>query len=564
MNKKSGPVNMDCLEDADIILLGKVFTCNTDPLPVNSLTSILKLYHKQKERIFESLSGEFVLILIDKKLNKISIATDHIGSVPFFYTLSGEKLFFSESPQSLIKQTGKHQLDQDWVKRFLANKTVSPATTAYNHVKNIGPGTFLLLKNNRAEEVVYYDIRKRKCIVNNSKKNLLETFEKLIIAAVKYRINPHEKTGSELSGGIDSTGVTGIANHLVHKSENLFTYSHSLKHTQTYFPFINEEKFIETSKKELKLKNHFYSYAEKKGIMAPLREQVERFKQPIQFRYMLFLDEMLTRAQKDGVELMLSGFGGDELVTSHAQGIHLEYLKRLKLKKYIHFRKSNLNIKTFISDIFSILFPKLFFLYKQRKPNLFLKRTESFPLRDDIIQDKKFRNLAQSIYFPYQPDLSIREYMRVTRDHIAQRIQMTNLFASQYNIHYSFPLWDKDLMEFYYSLPIQMKYNKVGRYIYRKVIEKYIPKEIAWREDKTGATIPNVLQRYMNDYEEIETFIEYCGQKGIGKEYFDFKKLKDYHHALNKKATTGEGSLVHGIMINYLSLLLFLDNQKNH
>jgi hypothetical protein len=69
---------------------------------------------------------------------------------------------------------------------------------------------------------------------------------------------------------------------------------------------------------------------------------------------------------------------------------------------------------------------------------------------------------------------------------------MSNSIAKSFGITNIRPYQDNpELDEFMFNLPLEAKIYKVeyGKYLLRKVAEKYIPKEIAWRKVKVGGPV---------------------------------------------------------------------------
>ena len=97
--------------------------------------------------------------------------------------------------------------------------------------------------------------------------------------------------------------------------------------------------------------------------------------------------------------------------------------------------------------------------------------------------------------------------------------------AMHRGINYSFPLLDYKLVEFYYSIPDKYKFYKANkRYIFKEAIKDYVPKEIYLRNDKTGATVPNVLHRFMIDYDKIYDYLQ-SSKNGKASAYIDVGKM---------------------------------------
>jgi hypothetical protein len=95
--------------------------------------------------------------------------------------------------------------------------------------------------------------------------------------------------------------------------------------------------------------------------------------------------------------------------------------------------------------------------------------------------------------------------------------------------------------------------------MYRQAIKGFVPESIRLRNDKSGATIPSVQQRFMNDYDNVRTFLTHCQKNGVGDEYFDFKKMFDWMEIIKNRNNNTNIAAHQGQFFNFLMLLRFLD-----
>ena len=87
------------------------------------------------------------------------------------------------------------------------------------------------------------------------------------------------------------------------------------------------------------------------------------------------------------------------------------------------------------------------------------------------------------------------------------------------------PLLDEDLMEFVYSIPDKFKQNgRAGKWIFKKTMEKYLPKNIIYRP-KTGFGVP--LKKWLN--EELKDLLDdLLSKESICKrDIFEYKNVEE-------------------------------------
>ena len=121
------------------------------------------------------------------------------------------------------------------------------------------------------------------------------------------------------------------------------------------------------------------------------------------------------------------------------------------------------------------------------------------------------------------------------------------------------PLLDEDLMEFVYSIPDKFKQNgRAGKWIFKKTMEKYLPKNIIYRP-KTGFGVP--LKKWLN--EELKDLLDdLLSKESICKrDIFEYKNVEE----LIKKNNSGElnaSYTIFSLMIIEIWFRIFVDKNS--
>lgn len=161
---------------------------------------ILDLYLKNGiDAAIEELDGEFAFFLLDINGENIDVyfGRDRFGIRPLFYRFGDDGLYFSSELKGIHNKIGKQVQPRKIY--HISNMTIENVSTYYF----IGGKT------------KFYD-------ENEISKNIRET----LIESVRDRIYSERPIGSLLSGGLDSSLISGIAAKiLAEKGERLQTFS---------------------------------------------------------------------------------------------------------------------------------------------------------------------------------------------------------------------------------------------------------------------------------------------------------------------------------------------------
>lgn len=90
--------------------------------------------------------------------------------------------------------------------------------------------------------------------------------------------------------------------------------------------------------------------------------------------------------------------------------------------------------------------------------------------------------------------------------HIPNRMDSWSLHSERYGFTYKYPLLDKAVLEFWFSLPIEYTYyNMQSRLLYREAMKGILTEQIRVRKDKgEGRRISDTLQRFEKELPFIE------------------------------------------------------------
>lgn len=530
----------------------------------NQLESIIQ---KGNLETLKKIYGNFVFAFYAK--NTLTLGRDHFGCKPLFYYDSNEIFAFSSEIKGLLSLFDiPKKLSEEWLLDLFSNSISKKDITPYREIKRLEPGHILKVTPNKTEKNQYWDLihKENKTITENE---AASEFRRILIRSIKENLQSSYPVGSELSGGLDSSVVASVANtYCTNQNIPFFSLSH-LNPDKKTFPFKDEKEYIQQVVNHSNIKNPLFIDSKNKDILSSIDTSLDLMDGPTQQRFYLFSDSLFETAKKNNIHTLLSGFGGDEMVTSQTPGYYHELashnwrqflITQMKSKKSLSKKLKTLfeiSISTRIPVIYHIW---LSFAGQERKriSDNFFKNNA---LKPEIIKkyDLVERALKKS-RFPNQPSVYERQYQRIMHPHLPQRMEYSDIAALHHGIEYRYPLLDVRLVEFYYSLPTHLKIKgDKRRYIYRQAIKDLVPESIRWKEDKSGATIPSVQKRFLNDYENITKFITHCKKNSVGAEYFNFDAMLKWQEAIKNRTGKNKVPVHQGQFFNFLMLLKFLD-----
>lgn len=249
---------------------------------------ILELYIKYGPKMLNWLNGMFSFIILNLEDDSFFVARDRLGVKPLYFHIHNGKYIFSSEIAPILELIDNYSIDEIAVRQYRKLRNYFNGRTIYNQIKEFSPGHYMFDGN--LYRYWNLDFSEKEPPSDEELKYLVES-------AVEYRKIADVSIGSYLSGGLDSTIVTGIAN---------------VEHTWTIgFNNSNEFQWSEIAAK-LYHTNHHPIKIENDTFLDLCQQIVKIRKEPISVPNEVLI-YFMTKLAKQENKVILSGEGADEL-----------------------------------------------------------------------------------------------------------------------------------------------------------------------------------------------------------------------------------------------------------
>ena len=452
---------------------------------------ILKAYEKWGISSFEKFNGIFAFAIYDKKERKIILCRDRLGVKPLYYFYDGKKFIFSSEVKG-IYQTFKNQLHFSLKFRYIQHffyANLVESESFFTEIKKVPQGTFLELdlENTKLDIKEYYipwkQINQKNFLKNArmAENSLIDRLDVILNKVVKRQLISDAPIGTICSGGLDSSLITVIAKKFRPDLEIYHVSVNDKVYNETKYAKLIAEKY-DTKLKIIELdKDVFLKYLNKCTYMNDI---------PLIHVNAIGIHLLSKKAKEDGVKVLLSGEGADELFGGYTKYKNL--LRALRYKKYLD---KIIEKKKDLIKYFSILFqPEEFIL------SYFLRNKD---LNDPISKPflKRIREIKDKLSFiKNNNDRLLKSYLINDLNHyLINILQRTDRMSMMNQIEMRVPFLDNELLDFCIHIPVkyQVKF-KSTKYILKRLSERYLPKEIIYRQ-KEGFGIPTARWLKLKD-----------------------------------------------------------------
>jgi asparagine synthase (glutamine-hydrolysing) len=264
------------------------------------------------EDFVKRLNGIFAFALWDRRQRKLLLARDHLGVKPLYYTepAPGTLLFASEIKALFAYPGLRREPDFEALQQHLAYCHASDQRTALKGIKRLAPGHILrwVAKSGCPTVHRYWQPPFDGCHTSN-KEDAVEELRTLIRQATFRQLVSDVPVGVLLSGGMDSSYITTIAAERI-KGINCYTVKYPKSHNIL-------DNFTDDLPYARKLASSLCLDLREIELLPDLTELwpklVYHLDEPIADPACIASFLMCKLAREQGVPVLLSGQGGDEL-----------------------------------------------------------------------------------------------------------------------------------------------------------------------------------------------------------------------------------------------------------
>ncbi|MCS6991397.1 MAG: asparagine synthase (glutamine-hydrolyzing) [Chitinophagales bacterium] len=269
---------------------------------------LLRLYRRHGIQMLDRLNGFFAFALYDAGLRCCWLVRDRFGVKPLYYHLQNDQLFFASELDALLPWAKQWQLDEVSLFQYLQLSYIPAPYTICREVFKLPPGSFLEveLKAPQAVQVRrWYSLPSCGPIprVQNYEQACRQLFE-LVSEAVRLRLVSDVPLGTFLSGGLDSSIITGLASRF---QPRIKSFSIGFQED----PFFDETEYARRVAQHF-LTDHVVFSLSRRELAEAATELLHHPGEPFADASAILVF-LLSKKVRSSVKVVLSGDGADEL-----------------------------------------------------------------------------------------------------------------------------------------------------------------------------------------------------------------------------------------------------------
>jgi len=491
----------------------------------------------------KELNGMFAFVIYDRQEKKMYLFRDRIGVKPIYYYYDGTNFAFASEIKALTHLhclRAKTGLRKEAIAYFLHLGYIPQPDTIYTNIYKFPSGHYGVFEQQKLSLTQYWSAAEKiKPELTTDLTTAKKQLEELLTSSVQYRLISDVPVGVFLSGGIDSSLVTSIAQ----KVSNTPVKSFSIGFKEDGF---REHEYSSKIAKHLGTDHHEFILSSQ-DCRNVLEEVIDSFDEP-------YADSsaiptyLLSREARKKVTVALSGDGGDELFMGYGA---YTWASRLS-SPLIHYNRQLL--RTGLSLLGNDKYKRVahLFDYKSRqriKSHIFSQEQYFFSENElEKLLHKELVFSAEKINTlpPVNRRLSAAEEQALfdlsyyLRDDLMTKMDISSMRSS---LEAREPLLDYRIVEFSLNLSESLKvHDGATKFLLKEILYSYVPKEY-YNRPKTGFSIPLKLWLKNDLSYMLEEYLSEQCVKSVG--IFNY----EYVNQLVKRYLAGETYLYHRVWL---------------
>lgn len=455
-------------------------------------------YREVGDKFIESLNGDFAIIIYDRLKNRKLFYRDHLGIRPLAVSDTGSSIYFSTDSLGLSKALlNEKKADQDYMLNIFLEEGQNYLLLPNTDVKQVAPGHYMVCNDNGLAQKKYWypeDIKTNRRITLSQ---ACIDLENLTTDAVRIRSDKKLKASAHISGGLDSGVVAAIARGEYKHQKEFFGFS--------WTPDLSSDAVINHDERDLVRSICLRHNIEPVYSNFTVQDYYEFASNWRYSRELVFEKKVIETTRNNGVQLIFSGWGGDEFISEGGRGIDRDLVCGMNWACFLGKYPLKNPRRLLSALLFNVLFPSA------RRDYLKFKTDPSvakyiMPLRGNnkIPRDKRFKyNSRRGVHIQL-----LRKY------HLSARCEDWYIHGQLNGVEYRYPLLDRRIVEYMLQVPSKCLAGE-GR---NRIIMRHIAREL----------LPGQVLNHTSKDDEVKSwFLNKTVNEATGKLIDEVKEFKN-------------------------------------
>lgn len=273
--------------------------------------TLIEAYRRYGADCLRQLGGSFAIAVIDTENASGLLAVDRMGVRPLCYANPAGGLVFGSSAGNVAAHPAVGRtLNRQAIFDYLYCHIVPAPGTIYQTVLKLRPAEYLVFRKGAVEKHFYWQLPYRDDAAESVDAMKLR-FRRLLREAAERAIDSDTEVGAFLSGGTDSSTVTGLLTELRGKPAKTYSIGFAAEG-------FDEMSYARITARRFGTDAHEY-YLTPEDVVRAIPLVAQAYDEPFGNASAVPTYFCASKAKDDGVRVLLAGDGGDEIFGGNAR-----------------------------------------------------------------------------------------------------------------------------------------------------------------------------------------------------------------------------------------------------
>ena len=470
---------------------GHIFRTKTD------CEVILHLYEEYGNSFVEKLNGMFAFCLYDVEKHILIMARDRMGIKPLYFYQNDDVLIFASEIKGILAARGiSVQPEANVLDEYLCFGSLCNGRTFFSKIASLEPGCLM--------EVTKRGVRFQKYWLpefiesNLNEDQYLEKIESSVTNSVKRQMMSDVPLGSLLSGGVDSSWVSVVANKL---APGIKTFTVGFPD-----PVHNEIPYARFTARSFGF-NHRDFVSDNKDYSDLLEQTIWHHDEPLTFASSV-QNRLVCRYAREFVKVVLTGEGADELFGGYPR----QYLSKLQ-NQFLLLGDVNQRIIFLALKLFPVRKIKTLRRFLALSPYELVLWNAAFSEKEKIawLFDKDEPDIStrmEQLNKVWNKDLNTIDNLLLfdQQTYLRSILNMKDKMSMAESMELRVPTLDNEMIAMSFEIPGEIKLRQLQtKYLFKKAAVRHIPKKIVYKK-KIGFSIP--ADKWLRDKNGVGRFLD--------------------------------------------------------
>lgn len=468
---------------------------------------VLSAFGQWGEECFARFTGDWAIALWSEREQRLFLARDHAGTRTLYYQRQPERTFWSTYLEPFLRDFTGPRLSEQYAACYLATLPIRDLTP-YEGICSVLPGHYVVFDQRGMVQRCHWAALKTRAVRHKTDAEYEEHFFALFQQAVARRTGAGAPILAQLSGGMDSTSIVCMSDHIRRTSDPRAEILDTLSYFDDTEASLNERPYFTITEQRRGKSGVHLNAAFSQRTFDPANVDDGSYPLPGADSFSASQERRLFELfQQGGYRTILSGIGGDEILGGIPDALpelagylvtgQMGRLLRQSLEWSLVDRSPILATLSGTLRYTGRLYLKTAAL-PQTLPPWLSAGLRSYLHQFDVIRHETF---LQRWVAPYQLDNASSWWsIMETLPHTTPQA----LFRPDYR----YPILDKDLVNYVFSIPRgQLVRPGRRRSLMRRALRDIVPQEILERRRKAyqlRAPLNAIAQAYPKLHRLIE------------------------------------------------------------